>query len=133
VVKMLTSPSGEQAPPAASPLLEIANVMVHLHKDAFGRGPSKARAQFSGSDTLVVLLEDMMTIARVREQRLFLQLALEDKKPSEVERILRRRALACVSGTDPDRDLAAEVFLLEPHPAGNVRHACAEVLCEDAV
>ena len=73
-----------------SPLLEIANVMVHLCKDAFGRGPSKARAQFSGSDTLVVLLADMMTIAerqlvalgehaRVREQRLCLQLVLEDK------------------------------------------------------
>ena len=60
---MLTSPSGEQAPPATSALLEIANVMVHLYKDAFGRGPSKTRAQFSGSDTLVVLLEDMMTIA----------------------------------------------------------------------
>lgn len=141
---MLTSPSGEQAPPAASPLLEIANVMVHLYKDAFGRGPSRTRAQFSGSDTLVVLLEDMMTIserqlvalgeqARVREQRLFLQLALEDEKRSEVERILRRRALACVSGTDPDRDLAAEVFLLEPDPAGNGTRALAEVLCEDAV
>jgi uncharacterized protein YbcI len=60
---MLTSANREQAPPAASPLLEIANVMVHLYKEAFGRGPSKARAQFAGSDTLVVLLEDMMTIA----------------------------------------------------------------------
>jgi uncharacterized protein YbcI len=130
VVKILTSPSVEQAPPTASPLLEITNVMVHLYKDAFGRGPSKTRAQFSGSDTLVVLLEDMMTIeerqlvalgeqARVREQRLFLQLALEDKKRTEVERILTRRTLACVSGADPDRDLAAEVFLLEPHSAGN--------------
>jgi uncharacterized protein YbcI len=113
--------------------------MVHLYKDAFGRGPSKTRAQFSGSDTLVVLLEDMMTPAerqlvalgehaRVREQRLFLQLALDDKKRSEVERILRRRPLACVSGTDPDRDLAAEVFVLEPHPAGHEGDACAEVL-----
>jgi uncharacterized protein YbcI len=123
----LTSPSREQAPPAASPLLEIANVMVHLYKEAFGRGPSKARAQFAGSDTLVVLLEDMMTIAerqllalgehaRVREQRLFLQLAIEDEKRSAVERILRRRAIACISGSDPARDLAAEVFLLAPHP-----------------
>ncbi|MGN6167082.1 MAG: Na-translocating system protein MpsC family protein [Solirubrobacteraceae bacterium] len=124
----LTSPSREQAPSGASPLLEIANVMVHLYKEAFGRGPSKARAQFSGSDTLVVLMEDMMTIAerqllalgehaRIREQRLFLQLALEDRKRSEVERVLRRSVIACVSGTDPGRDLAAEVFLLEPHPA----------------
>jgi uncharacterized protein YbcI len=122
----LSSPSREQAPPGASPLLEIANVMVRLYKDAFGRGPSKARAQFTGSDTLVVLLEDMMTIAerqllalgehaRVREQRLFLQLALEDTKRSEVERIVRRRALACVSGTDPGHDLAAEIFLLSPN------------------
>ena len=101
--------------------------MVHLYKDTFGRGPSKTRAQFAGSDTLVVLLEDMMTTAerqllalgehaRVREQRLFLQLAIEDKKRSEVERILRRRAVACVSATNPDRDLAVEIFLLEPHP-----------------
>jgi len=91
----LTNPS--EAPPAPSPLLEIANVMVHLYKDAFGRGPTKARAHFSGSDTLVVLLEDMMTVAerrlvalgedaRVREQRLFLQLALEDQKRSEAAR-----------------------------------------------
>ena len=124
---MLTSPRGEQAPTAASPLLEIANVMVHLYKDTFGRGPSKTRAQFSGSDTLVVLLEDIMTAAerqllalvehaRVREQRLFLQLAIEDEKRSAVERILRRRAIACISGSDPARDLAAEVFLLAPHP-----------------
>lgn len=127
---MLTSPSRQETPTAANPLLEIATAMVHLYKDAFGRGPSKTRARFSGSDTLVVLLEDMMTIAerklvalgehaRVREQRLFLQLLLENKKRTEVERILGRRTLACVSGTDPDRDLAAEVFVLEPHPAGN--------------
>ncbi len=124
---MLTSLRDEQPPTAASPLLEIANVMVHLYKDTFGRGPSKARAQFSGSDTLVVLLEDIMTTnerrllslgehALIREQRLFLQLAIEDEKRSAVERILRRRAIACISGSDPARDLAAEAFLLAPHP-----------------
>jgi len=123
----LINPSAEQVPPVPSPMLEVANVMVRLYKDAFGRGPTKARARFAGSDTLVVLLEDIMTVAerqlvtlgehaRVREQRLFLQLALEDQKRSEVERILRRRALASVSGTDPGRDLAAEIFVLEPDP-----------------
>jgi uncharacterized protein YbcI len=126
-VRGLSDPRSEQAPPAPSPLLEIANIMVHLYKEAFGRGPTKARAQFSGSDTLVVLLEDMMTTAerqlvaigenaRVREQRLLVQLALEDKKRSEVQRILSRRPLVCVSGTDPRADLAAEIFLLEPDP-----------------
>lgn len=54
--------------------------------------------------------------ARVREQRLLLQLALDDKKRSEVGQILRRRALGCVSGTGPRADLAVEVFLIDSHP-----------------
>ncbi len=120
------TPGGDSALPAGiSPLLEISNVMVRLYKDAFGRGPTKARARFSGSDTLVVLLEDTMTVAerklvalgeyaRVRDQRLFLQLAFEDVKRSEVERILLRRTVAWVCGIDPRRDVAAEIFTLEP-------------------
>lgn len=114
-----------QALGSPSPLLEVANVMVHLYKDAFGRGPTRSRALFSASDTLVILLEDMMTGAerqlvalgeygRVREQRLLLQLAFQDMKRSEVERILRRRVLPYISGSDPARDLATEVFVLEP-------------------
>jgi uncharacterized protein YbcI len=124
-VRAPTNPTEAQATAAPSPLLEIANVMVHLYKEAFGRGPTKARAQFSDSDTLVVLLEDMMTVAerrlvalgehaRVRDHRLFLQLSLEAKKRSEVQRILSRRPLACVSGADPRADLAVEILLLEP-------------------
>jgi len=123
----LINQSLEHAPQAASPMLEIANVMVRLYKEAFGRGPTRSRALFSGPDTLVVLLEDMMTMAerqlvalgesaRVREDRLVLQLAIEDVKRSEIERILRRRALSCVSGADPARDVAAEVFLLDAMP-----------------
>jgi hypothetical protein len=50
---------------------------------------------------------------RVREQRLFLQVAIEDMKRSAVERLVKRRVLACVSGSDPGRDVAAEVFTLE--------------------
>ena len=124
-------PRVEQSPPAPSPVLEIANVMVHLYKDAFGRGPTRTRAQFAGPDTLVVLLEDMMTVPerrlvalgehrRVRTHRLFLQLATEDAKRSEVERILERRVLASVAGTDPRHDLATEVFQLEPRPSGRL-------------
>lgn len=111
--------------PGNSPLLEISNVMVHVYKDSFGRGPTKARARFSGPDTLIVLLEDTMTVAerklvalgeyaRVREHRLFLQLAFEDLKRSEVERILSRRTVAWICGIDPRRDIAAEIFTLEP-------------------
>jgi uncharacterized protein YbcI len=83
-----------EAPTPPNPLLEVANVMVHLYKDAFGRGPTRSRALFSGSDTLVVLLEDV--------------------KCSEVERIIGRPVVACLSGSDPAHDLATEVFVFEP-------------------
>jgi len=108
-----------------SPMLEISNAMVRLYKDAFGRGPTKARAQFAGQDTLVVMLESSLTVAernlvamgehqRLREARLFFQYALEDQFRAIVEQALGRRTLAFVSGIDTERDVAMEVFTLEP-------------------
>ena len=108
-----------------SPMLEIANAMVRLYKEAFGRGPTKARAQFAGQDTLVVILESSLTVAernlvamgehrRLREERLFFQYALEDQFRTIVEEALGRRTLAFVSGIDAARDVAVEVFTLEP-------------------
>ena len=45
-----------------SPMLEISNAMVRLYKEAFGRGPTKARAQLAAHDTLVVILENSLTV-----------------------------------------------------------------------
>lgn len=108
-----------------SPMLEISNAMVRLYKEAFGRGPTKARAQFAGQDTLVVILESSLTVAernlvamgehqRLREARLFFQYALEDQFRSIVEQALGRHTLAFVSGIDTARDVAVEIFTLEP-------------------
>jgi uncharacterized protein YbcI len=108
-----------------SPMLEISNAMVGLYKEAFGRGPTKARAQFAGPDTLVVILEASLTVAernlvamgehqRLREARLFFQYALENQFRAIVEEALGRRTLAFVSGIDTRRDVAIEVFTLEP-------------------
>jgi len=108
-----------------SPMLEISNAMVGLHKEAFGRSPTKARAQFAGPDTLVVILEASLTVAernlvamgehqRPREARLFFQHALEDQFRAIVEEALGRRTLAFVSGIDTRREMAIEVFTLEP-------------------
>jgi uncharacterized protein YbcI len=107
-----------------SPMLEISNAMVRLYKEAFGRGPTKARAQFAGQDTLVVVLENSLTVAernlvalgehqRLREARLFFQYALEDQFRAIVEEALGRRTVAFVSGLDTERDVAMEVFTLE--------------------
>jgi uncharacterized protein YbcI len=120
--------SPDSAPPTAteqSPLLEISNAMVRLFKEAFGRGPTKARAQFAGPDTLLVTLESSLTVAernlvamgehqRLREARLFLSHALEDQFRAIVERALGRKTLAYVSGLDTVRDVTIKVFTLEP-------------------
>jgi uncharacterized protein YbcI len=108
-----------------SRMLEISNAMVRLYKEAFGRGPTKARAQFAGQDTLVVILENSLTVAernlvalgehqRLREARLFFQYALEEQFRAIVEEALGRRTIAFVSGIDTERDVAMEVFTLEP-------------------
>jgi uncharacterized protein YbcI len=113
-----------------SPMLELSNAMVRLYKEVFGRGPTKARANFAGPDTLVVVLEDSMTVAernlaslgehqRLRDARLFFQYAVEQEFRSTVERILGRRTVAFVSGIDTREDVAVEIFTLEPaapHP-----------------
>ena len=113
-----------------SPMLEISNAMVRLYKEAFGRGPTKARAQLSGHDTLVVTLENSLTVAernlvamgehqRLREARLFFQYALEDQFRGVVEQALGRRTVAFISGIDTARDVAMEVFTLEPDLKGS--------------
>lgn len=126
----MTGISGSTVTPASppnghSPMLEICNAAVRLHKRTFGRGPTKSSAHYAGADILVVLLADTMTIAernllalgeheRLREQRLFHEHALEDEMRSVVERVLDRRTIAFVPGFDAQHDLAALIFTLEP-------------------
>jgi uncharacterized protein YbcI len=112
-----------------SPLLQISNAMVRLYKEAFGRGPTKARAQFIGSDTLIVVLEDSLTAmernqlaldqrGRLRETRLEIQDSMERKLRAAVEEVLGRRTVAFISGIDPRQDVSIELFTLEPEISG---------------
>ena len=109
-----------------SPLLQISNAMVRLYKESFGRAPTKARAQFAGPDTLIVILEDSLTVAernlagigeqaRLRDTRLFIQNALEEQFRAVVEQVLGRQTIAFVSGIDIRHDVSVEVFTLGPH------------------
>lgn len=112
---------------SASPLLEISNATVRLYKAAFGRGPTHARARFAGPDTLVVLLQDTMTVSerrlaalgeheRLRAHRLLLHKVVEDEIRAVVEEVLERPTLSLISGLDTERDVAAEVLVLAPVP-----------------
>jgi uncharacterized protein YbcI len=106
-------------------LQEVTNAMVRIYKEQFGRGPTKARTNYAGPDTLVSTLENSLTAAesnmisldehqRVREIRLFFQHASERDFVDAVQQITGRKVRAFVSGTDTHRDISSEVFYLEP-------------------
>jgi uncharacterized protein YbcI len=106
-------------------LQELTNAMVRLYKELFGRGPTKARTNYAGPDTLVATIENSLTPAernmislgedqRVREIRMFFQHASDKEFTGTVEEITGRKVRAFVSGMDTDEDVSAEVFYLEP-------------------
>jgi uncharacterized protein YbcI len=105
--------------------LEISDEMARLYKSLFGRGPTRARTQFAGADTIVCTLDSTFTPAerslvemgehqRLRETRLFFQHAREVDFRASVERITGRRVRAFISGTDTAADISCELFILEP-------------------
>jgi uncharacterized protein YbcI len=106
-------------------LQEITNSMVRLYKELFGRGPTKARTDYAGPDTIVATVQNSLTPAerrlislgehqRVREMRMFFQHAGERDFKDTIEQITDRKVWAFVSGFDAERDVAAEIFYLEP-------------------
>jgi uncharacterized protein YbcI len=103
----------------------VANALVGLHKEQFGRGPTAARAYFAGPDTLICLLEDALLPAeqalvdmgeqqRVRDARLFMQVATADRFTSRIEELVGRKVHSFVSALDPDKAIAYEIFTFEP-------------------
>lgn len=118
--------SDDPASPQSSPLQQIANEMVRLFKDQFGRGPRRARAHQAGPDTVVVSLEETLTPAernlaamgeeeRLRETRMFFQYASVKEFCEPIERITGRKVRAFISGLDVAADgLAVELFVLHP-------------------
>jgi uncharacterized protein YbcI len=106
-------------------LTEISNAMVALHKDQFGRGPTRARAHFAGTDILICVLDDVLLPAeralvemgqqeRVRESRLFMQVATRDRFIASLESIVGRKVESFVSASDPDRDVVYEICEFVP-------------------
>ena len=107
-------------------LLEIATTMVRLYKDQFGRGPTKARTYWCGSDVLTVVLEDTLAPAernlvkmdehqRLRDIRMFFQYATVREFCEPVEQITGRKVRAFASAVDTEVDgLAVETFILHP-------------------
>ena len=129
--------SAEAPDGSRSVSLEVANAMVRLFKEQFGRGPTKARASWVTNDVLTVLLEDTFTPAernlaamgeheRLRNIRSFFQYASVREFCEPVERITGRRVRAFISGIDTAAGgLAVETFVLCPE--GSTEPSRAEV------
>lgn len=119
-------------PKRPTPTLEIATAFAAAYKDALGSGPGKTTVHLAAPATLVVVHEQTMTAEerslvalgedkRLREGRLILTTALEGRFRSIVEGALGRRTLAFLSGLDTRRDVAVELFTLEPESAEGER------------
>jgi uncharacterized protein YbcI len=105
-------------------LSSVSNAMVALHKEQFGRGPTRARSNFAGPDTLVCVLEDALLPAerklvelgdeqRVRDSRTAFQAATENEFIAAVEAIVHRKVRAFASGIDAASAVVFETFVLE--------------------
>jgi uncharacterized protein YbcI len=106
-------------------LMDVSNAMVHLFKEQFGRGPTKARSNWAGHDTLVCVLRESFTPAeknmvalgehqRLRDVRLFFQAATEERFREVVGSIVGRPVESFMSAIDTHTDTAIEVFIFEP-------------------
>jgi uncharacterized protein YbcI len=120
--------SGTHEPSEGNRLQAVSNAMVKLHKEQFGRGPTNARSYFAGPDTLICTLEDALLPAertmvemgehqRVRESRMFLQVATEAEFVGVVERLVNRKVRAFASATDPAPGVVFEIFSFHPDGA----------------
>jgi uncharacterized protein YbcI len=116
------------APPlqdgARSNLLEISNTIVGLHKQYYGRGPTKARTTLA-RDVLVVVLEGGFSQAEqtlvasgrgdeVQSGRNVLQGVVKERWIESIEGLLGRHVRAFLSATDPVHEIQVETFILEP-------------------
>lgn len=134
-----TSRDTGQETGVSSVLAQVANEMVRLFKEQFGRGPTRARASWSGDDVLIVVLEDTLTPAernlaamgeheRLRETRLFFQTATERDFCEVVERLTGRKVRAFMSAVDTLVDgLSVETFVLYPVGQEEGRPSRAEI------
>jgi uncharacterized protein YbcI len=106
-------------------LAAVSAAMVSLHKEQFGRGPTRARTNFAGANTLVCVLEDAMLPAersmaemgdqqRVRETRGAFQAATKERFVDAVEQLIDRPVVAFASAVDPDQGVVWEVFNFKP-------------------
>src|SRR5262245_21455678 len=103
---------------------EISNGLVHLHREYYGKGPTKAKTYFV-NDTVLCILEggfttventllDQGQVEAVLEIRRTFQESMKDEFTKVIEAATDRKVIAYLSQIHNDPDLAIELFVLEP-------------------
>ena len=126
--------------PSVSPsggvqLAEITNGLVHLHREYYGKGPTKAKT-YAVDDTILCMLHGGFTtveqtlmadgkMREVEETRRSFQRTMHARFVAVVETALGRRVIGYMSQVNADPDVALELFLLAP--AGEPLHGAHEL------
>lgn len=116
----------DEQPPEVrqTPLLQISNGVVALHKRYYGKGPESCRVMYHG-DVVVVVLRGNFThlettlvasgrVEPVLQQRRALQLVTEEAMKALVSDATGRAVDAFLSANHAAPDAQVEVFLLRP-------------------
>lgn len=113
-------------------LAAISSAMVALTKQYAGKGPTKCKTYWAGTDLLIVLMGGGFTTAEqtlfeggrssaVQDARAAYQATMRERMSALVERLTGRRVVAFMSASHQQPDLACELFVFEPrepdHPA----------------
>src|SRR5688500_9318029 len=117
--------SETHAPQTVSVLAAVSNAMVTLHKEQFGRGPTRAHTNWAGEDSLICVMQDALLPAeralvemgeghRVQETRMYFQSASADTFIASVEAITGRRVWSFASATDARMGVVTEIYHFEP-------------------
>jgi uncharacterized protein YbcI len=104
-------------------LAAISEALVSLHREYYGKGPTKAKT-FLVDDTVLCLLQGGFTVVEktliddgreraVHDIRRTFQAAMEERFTSVVEGALGREVIAYMSQVHSDPDISAELFVLE--------------------
>jgi uncharacterized protein YbcI len=105
-------------------LAQVTNAIVRLHRQHYGKGPTRSKSYLL-DDVLICVMQNVLTVVErtlaeagnqdlVRHTRLAFADAMQDRFAEEVERIVGRRVLGFTSQVLVTRDVAIEMFLLDP-------------------
>jgi uncharacterized protein YbcI len=115
--------------PSTSPsrgvqLAEITTGLVQLHREYYGRGPTKAKT-YAVNDTILCILHGGFTtvertlmsdgkIREVEDTRRSFQRTMRERFIAVVEAALDRRVVGYMSQVNADPEVAVELFILAP-------------------